>query len=294
MVERVIGLGFVQYLLLLLVAYASSVLLLPYIAHFLAEAGLRRPNYAGREIPLAAGLHLVLLVPTLGTLAVLAGVPAAPAPLIAASTLCLCGFGLAGLVDDVLGTAGHKGFLGHFRALLREGRLTSGAIKALFGGVIALLTALALAAFYPRVFGPWYQVVVNTLLLASAANLLNLFDLRPGRAGKIFYLGLGLCAAMSWRMDLYGGPVFLVAVALFPLFRADLRGRLMLGDTGANLLGATLGLAMALWLTWHAKLAALVLLLALQALSERFSFSRAIERVGILRSLDSWGREAEP
>lgn len=239
-----VDLGFIQYLLFLVVAYVGTLLGLPLFIRFLGETGLRRTNYAGREIPLGAGLYLVVLLPPLQALAILAGVPAMPIQLCLIFALAAIGFGLAGLIDDALGTAGDKGFRGHFKALFKEGRLTSGALKALFGGVIALLTGLQLAAYYPEAFGAWYQILLNAALLASAANLVNLFDLRPGRAGKVFLLGLVLSAALAAKIDLYGGPVLLVAVTFIPVFRQDLRAKLMLGDTGANYLGATLGLAM--------------------------------------------------
>ncbi len=286
-------LGLVQYLLLLIVAYAGISLGLPIFLRFLTEAGQMRPNYAGQEIPLGAGLHLILLLPVMHALALLAGVPGFPVDLSLLVTLTLVGFGLAGLVDDCLGTPQDKGFRGHFIALIREKRLTSGAFKALFGGTVALLAALALPVIDAKAFGPWYQILLNALVLASAANLVNLFDLRPGRAGKIFLLGLLICAALAVRIERFGAPILLLTVMFIPLFRRDLRAELMLGDTGSYLLGATLGLAMVFWLTLHAKIVALVLLLLLQALSERFSFSALIERFGFLRLLDRLGRRTE-
>ena len=284
---------FLQYLLLLLVAYLGSSLGLPVFMRLLEEAGLRRVNYAGREIPFAAGLFLLFYLPFLLVLALLAGVKALPIPLDLVFGFGLTGFGLAGLVDDWLGTATDKGFCGHFRAMFREGRLTSGALKAISGAVMAVLVALALAAVDRQVFGPWHQVLLNAVILASAANLLNLFDLRPGRAGKVFYLGLAICAALGRNIEVYGAPCPLVAVSFIPLFRRDLRAGLMLGDTGANFLGAALGMAVVFWLSPHAKMAAAAILLGLQLLSECRSFSALIERVGILRRLDRWGRGAD-
>ena len=282
-----------QYLILLTLAYLVSYLGLTFFTRFLSQAGLVRANYAGHDIPLGAGLYLLVLLPGLFVLAILAGVPALPAKLCAIYAIGSIGFGLAGLIDDCLGTVGDKGFRGHFRALLREGRLTSGAIKAVFGGVIALLTALILAYFYPKLFGPWYQVLLNAMVLALAANTINLFDLRPGRAGKVFFLGLIVCTALANHIDRFTGPVLLVAVAFLPLFIRDLRAELMLGDTGANFLGAAWGLSMVFWFTLQTKIVAAVLLLALQILSERVSYSNLIERVSLLRRFDRWGRGAE-
>lgn len=254
-----------------------------------------RPNYAERQIPIGAGLYLVMLLPAILTLAMLAGVRALPLQLNLVFSLAVLGFGLAGLVDDLLGGDRDKGFRGHFGALFRERRLTSGALKALFGVVVSIFIALALRFVEAKLFGPWYQVLLNTLLLASAANLINLFDLRPGRAGKVYLLALLICAAVShagWLLG-YGGPILLYTVMFLPLFRRDLRAQLMLGDVGANALGAVLGLAMVFWLTPRGKIVALLILLGLQLLSERFSFSALIERQGFLRLLDRLGRRSE-
>ncbi|MGE5529054.1 MAG: hypothetical protein ACM3X6_07925 [Patescibacteria group bacterium] len=259
---------------------------------FLAGSGLRRPNYAGREIPSAAGLILLLFLPVTLALGILAGVPALRGMLSLVFGLAVLGFGLAGLVDDCLGASREKGFRGHFAALL-QGRLTSGAIKALFGGTVALFVGLALPLLDARAFGAWYQILLNTIILASAANLINLLDLRPGRAGKVFYLGLIVAAALACRIERFFGPVALAAVMFVPVFRRDLKARLMLGDTGANLIGAVLGMAMVFWLTPHAKIVAAAILLGLQIISERFSFSGIIERFAALRALDRWGRGSE-
>jgi uncharacterized membrane protein len=63
----------------------------------------------------------------------------------------------------------------------------------------------------------------------------------------------------------------------------------MLGDAGANALGAVVGtlfLAGPMWLLW----AAAAVLLALQLASERVSFSRVIEANRVLRAADRLGR----
>ncbi|MGQ9779626.1 MAG: hypothetical protein ACUVRM_07085 [Bacillota bacterium] len=284
--------GAVRFVFFLIVAYSAGSLLLPFILGFLTEAGLRRPNYAGREIPLGAGLVFLLLFPFLLALAFLARVPGFPVPLSLIFAFVLGGFGTVGLVDDALGTGPAKGFRGHFGLLFRERRLTSGAIKALGGAGIAFTAALALRTVDAR-FASWYQVLLNTVVLASSANILNLFDLRPGRAGKFFLVGLLIGAALAREIDRFGAPILLVLAVFLPVFREDLRGRLMLGDTGANFLGAALGMGFVVWLTPHAKTVAALLLVFLQLLSERYSFSALIERVSILRAFDRWGRGAE-
>jgi UDP-N-acetylmuramyl pentapeptide phosphotransferase/UDP-N-acetylglucosamine-1-phosphate transferase len=80
------------------------------------------------------------------------------------------------------------------------------------------------------------------------------------------------------------------AGAALGLLPADLGERAMLGDTGANALGALLGMATAATLPRPARLAALAAILALTAASEVVSFTRVIERTPALRWLDMLGR----
>jgi UDP-N-acetylmuramyl pentapeptide phosphotransferase/UDP-N-acetylglucosamine-1-phosphate transferase len=68
----------------------------------------------------------------------------------------------------------------------------------------------------------------------------------------------------------------------------------MLGDTGANVLGATLALAVVLTTAPSTRTVVLVVVAALNLLSERVSFSRVIQRVAPLRWLDGLGRLPPP
>jgi UDP-GlcNAc:undecaprenyl-phosphate GlcNAc-1-phosphate transferase len=64
----------------------------------------------------------------------------------------------------------------------------------------------------------------------------------------------------------------------------------MLGDGGANALGALLGAAAAVTLPRPARLVTLAAVTGLTAASEVISFTRVIERTGPLRWLDMLGR----
>ena len=70
----------------------------------------------------------------------------------------------------------------------------------------------------------------------------------------------------------------------------DLAGRSMLGDSGANPLGALVGLALLRAGGPRARTATAAALVALTLLSERVSFTRVIEQTPWLRRLDEWGR----
>lgn len=223
-----------------------------------------------------------------------------------------------GMVDDVFGTSADKGFRGHLRALA-SGRLSTGGLKLLGIGLVAAVygwsatvtgvNAELLDSAGKRVVG-W---VLATLVIALSANLLNLMDLRPGRALKSYGI-LVVPAATVFGLDATGrfaaatpeslwtaGDTAVTLVALLvvllgpvaAVWRFDLTERGMLGDAGANAMGAIVGylLAGSLPLAWLSGAA--LALFALNVLSERVSFSAVIERVGLLRALDDLGRLAD-
>lgn len=244
-----------------------------------ARYGLRRPNFRGDLIPSAFGLTVVLcslFVYTFEWKAQGLGTGSA-----AAYVIVTLGFGVLGLLDDVRGDRSVGGFRGHL-GTLRRGRLTTGAAKALGGGALSLTAAFLID--YPL----GGRMLVSALLIALSANALNLIDLRPGRCLFGFFGGsvvvLGTLAA---NHALGAGFLFYVALALaVVLYPLDAGGRVMLGDTGANTLGAILGVAGALYFApfWQGVL--VLLLLAFQVWCERHSLSRLIEETPWLRRLD--------
>jgi UDP-GlcNAc:undecaprenyl-phosphate/decaprenyl-phosphate GlcNAc-1-phosphate transferase len=127
--------------------------------------------------------------------------------------------------------------------------------------------------------------VLDTALIAATANLTNLLDLRPGRAAKvIILLGSGLSGVGA-------APAVGAAVGSLP---TDLGGRSMLGDCGANALGAAVGTAAVQALPWQPRLLACAAAVALNLASEQVSFTAVIERTPLLRALDQLGRRPVP
>jgi UDP-GlcNAc:undecaprenyl-phosphate GlcNAc-1-phosphate transferase len=72
---------------------------------------------------------------------------------------------------------------------------------------------------------------------------------------------------------------------------ADLSARGMLGDAGANPLGAVWGLGLAAATGTFGRIVTIAVLLVLNLASERWSFSAAIDRTPILSALDRLGRK---
>ncbi|HZL04223.1 MAG TPA: hypothetical protein VFE45_02165, partial [Coriobacteriia bacterium] len=158
----------------------------------------------------------------------------------------------------------------------------TGALKA--AGSLGL--ALYATGYAGLSTGRW---LLASAVLVLATNVFNLLDLRPGRATKVFVLlGAGLTIGAAsvrplWTLGLFVGPALIAGVY-------DLRERAMLGDTGANLLGALAGLWLVLTLSEVGQAVALAVLAAITVYGELRSITKLVERMPLLRELDSWGR----
>lgn len=248
---------------------------------------LARRNVRGVDVPVGAGVLAVLAVIGVQALFGLAdvardGVGADGSGRLSAVVVVLA-FGLLGIVDDLVGDHGDKGFRGHLRALA-AGRLTTGGLKLVGGGLVGLGVAAYLAE-------DLRSLLVGAALIALGANTANLFDRAPGRAAKVglvAFLVLVAAAPGAERLGLVGVAAFVGAVAGLLVF--DLREQLMLGDAGANPLGAVLGLGVVLTTGTTVQLVVLLVLVALNLTGERTSFSAIIARTPALRALDQLGR----
>ncbi|WAZ20757.1 hypothetical protein STRCI_001893 [Streptomyces cinnabarinus] len=181
----------------------------------------RRVNHAGRTVDLHAG--------PAGAVASAIGIGQLK-PGVGAAVLVA---GACGAYDDVVGAGDpRRGFRAHLSAL-RDGEVTSGAVK-LFGVGAAGMFAGALLK----------ERAVDRLLagvvVAGTAHFVNLVDVRPGRAvGAVLVLGVpGLLRGGAARE--LSAAAMGAAAAVLP---DDLGERSMLGDTGAHALGAALGAA---------------------------------------------------
>ncbi|MFO7590202.1 MAG: hypothetical protein R6X23_04810 [Acidimicrobiia bacterium] len=270
---------------------ALTVLLLKVGARpMLTSPVLSRANFRGVRLPTSAGVLVVLAVlvveagrAVLGSL----GVGNEPGLTVERSEVLFAvfAFGLLGLLDDLLGDGSTRGFRGHVRALF-HGEITTGFLK-LFGGAGVAVVLVATPGF-----ATGRRLLVDAVLIALAANLGNLLDRAPGRtikAAMIAYVPLAILLG-DGAVGIAIAPAMGAAFALLP---DDLGERLMLGDAGANVIGATLGLGVVLGRGEATRVTALVVLIVANVAAEFVSFSAIIERVAPLRWLDHLGRRRQ-
>ncbi len=243
------------------------------------------------------------------------------------------GGGLAGYIDDVDqgahdGGKVAKGLKGHLGALA-HGQVTTGVIKIAGIGASALAASALVGSKATSMGGKVADLALNTVLIAGAANLANLLDLRPGRALKATVLvaaplsyfscadaktpasGASVTSATaSVTSGASGAPSAtpaapasasaasaqrllasgLNAAAITALVE-DLQETTMLGDTGANAAGALLGTSLAANDSWKLRLGATLGVVGLILASEKVSFSKVIAANPALNWLDQlWRR----
>ena len=249
------------------------------------EAGLHRTNFRGRTVTLAGG-------PALAVGATAGAVTGAATGRLAAAALTAGGIsGAVGFYDDVVGDRPDqkpfKGFAGHLGAL-REGKVTSGFLKIAGVGAAGLAASALIGSGRGSRFGRGADVLLGAGVIAGAANLLNLLDLRPGRAIKAGAI-LGAPLAVGRNASMTAGTLG-AGAALLP---ADLDEEIMLGDAGANSLGALLGVALVARTGTAGRVAALAALAALTAASEKVSFTKVIQDTPWLRAADELGRRPQ-
>ncbi len=268
-----------------LIAFFAGILVEALILFFLVgmlrETKAVRKNYLNIDIPVSAGISFPFSLIIVFTLIDLSGWYDISYHLfvLAAVTMSFLGF-----IDDMLGQRDALGFRGHFGALFK-GRLTTGGLKALGGGLLAFFIAFSLK-------GSWPEIFLNTFIIALSANLMNLFDLRPGRAAKAYFLFLLViiviaCGRVEWTL------IAALSGAVLYYCRDDLKAKVMMGDAGSNVLGMALGYFSAVSLSWPVKLGVLAFLVGIHLYTEKYSLTTTIDNNKLLKRLDDLGRSRQ-
>lgn len=265
--------------LAILLAYSLTRLLLYPIMDMLSQGGATRKNYLNKQIPIGMGIVIWLGLMSacffyyLFTDTSLINIYA----FFFLITVTL----FAGFIDDLLGNHSIKGLRGHFKVLLKDFKLTTGAFKA-------ITITLACLVFTLSISKNILFLILNVLILILTTNSFNLLDLRPGRAIKFFII-TSVLLLMLFPFKYHSFLLFSLAsiIAYLPL---DFKGKIMLGDAGANLLGILIGISIIINFSLIVKIIILMFLVFLHIYAEKRSLSSLIEQISWLRFIDELGR----
>lgn len=275
------------------VLWVISLLFRPVVLGFLTSHGITAANYEQVMIPSAAGV-LVWFSGGAGLilLNVWSLIPEVDGLLVRGYEIYFLALTIVfwlGWTDDLVGDRTVKGWRGHFGQWIKNGVLSTGLLKAVGTAIVSV--------WFIVVMGLWQGILlglVSWLVLPLFTNALNMFDLRPGRALKVFLLGSVVIVSASagrqteaWAMLM---PAIAGACSLLPV---DLKGQAMLGDTGANVLGFSLGSVMVMYVDHLWQVVSVLLLLGLNIVGERYSITAVIERVPVLDWFDRLGRNRQ-
>ena len=284
---------YIFHAILFALGFLGTYFMIPLFKSMLVNGNVIRPNYKNEMIPVGMG---IVFLPMIIINSIILGfvtlnniwfVSSSNYNLNIVWLLCLAlyifsmmAMFFAGALDDLIGNRNVSGLKGHFKSLFK-GELTTGGFKALFGGFVGLVVSVCISSSI-------VDIIVNTLIIALSTNLMNLFDLRPGRAIKAY-----LVIMIPIYITLTGyTKVFplLILPNVLAYFNTDLKARGMMGDTGSNVLGISIGVLMAFGYGIKVRVAWLVFLVLMHLITEKFSLTKIIEKNKVLKFIDDLGR----
>ncbi|WP_195939775.1 glycosyl transferase [Romboutsia sp. 1001713B170131_170501_G6] len=271
---------YILYSVLFVTGLLGTYVVIPLFKNLLIDSNVLRPNYKKDMIPVSMGIVFLPMIIINGI--ILGFVTNDVNNLL---HLFMFIFGMismffAGILDDIIGNRDVSGLKGHFKSLFK-GKLTTGGFKALFGGFIGILISIAISKDI-------LDIIVNTLIIALSTNLMNLLDLRPGRAIKV-YLVIGLVLLLTLT-GFEKSLLLLLLPNVLAYFNYDLKAKAMMGDTGSNVLGISIGILICMGYSFNIRLAWLVFLIFIHILTEKYSLTKIIEKNKFLNFIDKLGR----
>ena len=271
---------YLMVIMLFCIGVVVTLTSVPMISKMLEKSDMIRANYKGDMIPVGLGL---VFIPTLvinSIILIYSNIVPEKIIMIYMLLFASIAMSFVGIIDDSLGNRGVTGLIGHFKALFK-GSLTTGAFKALLGGFVGLTLAVTLSKSIPN-------IIVATLVVALSTNMMNLFDLRPGRAIKAYVILAIIIFLASAKFN--REVMMLIVPAVLAYFYFDLRALTMMGDAGSNVLGVSIGVFIVSSFDLPVQLVSLVLLVAIHVLTEKFSLTKIIENNKFLDYVDKLGR----
>jgi len=269
-------------IIIFIISILTTLITIPFIREMLLNANITRKNYKGDTIPVGMGIVFIpVIIINSIFLNYFIGNDSRIQQLLLVFLAGIMTMAIIGLIDDLIGNRDTTGFKGHIKALL-SGKLTTGGFKAVIGGLIALLLG-SLFSFHI------IEIIVNALIIALFTNLINLLDLRPGRALKGFLTisTLFIIVGLSREVRIIFSSFIAYAIGYFP---QDIKAKSMMGDVGSNTLGVILGIVTVISYTMTAKYVVLALLILVHILTEKYSITEIIKKNPILNFIDELGR----
>ncbi|RXT13808.1 hypothetical protein [Ammoniphilus sp. CFH 90114] len=252
--------------------------LYPYLLRYLQYKEMYKPNYQGVMIPLAVGW----LIPFSQLFAWPGAVYGGLFSHWLTQTTVIWGIAYAGWRDDQFGGLEAKGLGGHFALWWKEGRFTTGLWKVVIASFLAGLVSILFS-------NSLVELLLHFFLLILTTNLINLLDLRPGRALKGFF-GLFLLLLSFTSLSLSVALWLPTVMACLFLIRGDLKARSMLGDTGSNSLGMVLGCWIVFFASNSLKWIILTIAILIHIYAEKRSLTILIQNTPVLHWVDMLGR----
>lgn len=270
----------VSNIIVFLLSAFLSLIAIPLIYNMLLTNNCIELNYKKKQIPIGMGLVFVIVQTFIILMVVLYS--KTEESYIFLYIISILIIGIVGIVDDLIGEKEVKGFKGHISSLIKM-KLTTGGLKLVVGGIASIIVSLTISKNV-------IDFIINVLVVGLFTNLINLFDLRPGRAGKVFIF-LSIILILTTSLSRYNYIIISLLGILLVYMPYDLKAESMMGDIGSNVLGMTLGIFCAgtqfIWI----KVLYLVLLIIIHIVSEYLSLTEIIEKNRILCYIDKLGRK---
>jgi hypothetical protein len=270
----------ISMLILFTILISRKAILLSY--SLLKHAGCTLKNYRGSEVIFGMGIVFVPVLLTSAAFALL--LYSSKFSIFIPYLFVVCAIGFAGLLDDLIGNKQVKGLKNHIEAFMK-GELTTGFVKAFIGFISSIVISYGISKNI-------VDFLLNIFNIALFTNALNLMDLRPGRCIKAF-LAIGFIIFISnLREVLFLLPLIIMITTSLIYLKYDLKEVCMLGDTGSNILGITLGYFSAITFDISGKAIIFLALFIMNAAAERLSITKLIANNRFLNYLDNLGRSS--
>ena len=272
--------NYIFYAVLFILGFIGTCYAIPLFKNLLVNSNVVRPNYKNDMIPVSMGIVFLPMIIINGIILVFFTAQYKNLLYVFMFIFGMISMFFAGILDDIIGNRDVSGLKGHFKSFFK-GTLTTGGFKAIFGGFVGVLISIAVSDSIP-------DIIINTLIIALSTNLMNLLDLRPGRAIKVYIV---IMIAIFITLT---GYVKILPLLILPnvlaYFNYDLKAKAMMGDTGSNVLGISIGMLIVFGYSFKVRVSWLVFLVFIHILTEKYSLTKIIENNKILNFIDKLGR----